>query len=1076
MKLMKRATALLLSFLMLTNGPISAFATEGASDNDIVVETAITTETVASCEECGGSDAHAETCSLNTINLMNQNDTMVCTVCGAENCETTHVYCDTCEKYDCGLTHATCDKCGTVDCQSTHEAWCDTCKKDSCGVDHTTSSVDTGSAVDGEAAGCTECGATEGHTTECSQYVDPNACAECKQVDVHAETCSLNVISCEECGQTKVHTEECSSYICEECGEHIHTPDCSKYIESRSIDTLMAELLICEDVEQMYMLILDVMGNEPELLYEFTYSQLETLKNLAYSLNDAAPSADYEDLLDTLLYLQGELDMNGAVTLPVGNDINGNKVYFASVDNAEKLFTGESRTDNVTYDSKEDALVFRKNEKVSDPMVTFDVSADNLSTNDYPYIAITYKTTTSGENSQLFLLTSNHPLAAIDAQPRYSLTGDGKYHTVIIDASEYECWTNDTIKGFRFDYFGTGNVGDTLYIDSIAFCADLDHANYMKWERETLRGSAHAEFYAAPGMDLSFSGNHNVVASYDLEKDAVKLVVENTGCVSCGSTSGHTKPNTTANWGQPGNDDAFDPQIVFNIPGGVTDLYKYVVITYMCEDMYLDGRYIPGENAGGDDWYDDTKYPTQDKIPINVGLFPETKNGGYNKDYERNVALLDENVYYSVYIPLSDELQGEETKTIRFDPFNCHFAEEGATLYLASVIFCNTLEEAEDKVEDQLKEHPYGYNLTFDENTTDKVSNMPQIYPIYTTQKIHTFKMAEYATPSRTNYTFGGWKTSPTGTATVGETYTMTGTQDDTVDATLYAHWIPVDYTISYDLAGGNVSTDNPTTYNIESEPITLINPTRENYTFKGWTGTNLSVATPNVTIPTGSTGNRSYTAVWEENTATLTYEMVGPEGESDFGSLTANSETLNVVTGSAVGSTASASYGYRFIGWYSDSSCTDLLSSDTNYTPTKSTSEVWSNKTYYAKFDYGYADLTITSSCNDADQQFIITVKNEGDTVTGEDIDLTVVLNGTDSLTVKNLPLGKYMVSETTGWAWRYENKTKQIELSATTSNSVDFLYSNKNTLTWLSGDSYCKNWWGGTGETKINKREEHY
>ena len=80
MKLMKRATALLLSFLMLTNGPISAFATEGASDNDIVVETAITTETVASCEECGGSDAHAETCSLNTINLMNQNDTMVCTV------------------------------------------------------------------------------------------------------------------------------------------------------------------------------------------------------------------------------------------------------------------------------------------------------------------------------------------------------------------------------------------------------------------------------------------------------------------------------------------------------------------------------------------------------------------------------------------------------------------------------------------------------------------------------------------------------------------------------------------------------------------------------------------------------------------------------------------------------------------------------------------------------------------------------------------------------------------------------------------------------------------------------------
>ncbi len=67
MKLMKKATALVLCFLMLTNGPISAFATESVSDNDVVVETSTTTETVEVCEECGGSDAHTETCSLNII-------------------------------------------------------------------------------------------------------------------------------------------------------------------------------------------------------------------------------------------------------------------------------------------------------------------------------------------------------------------------------------------------------------------------------------------------------------------------------------------------------------------------------------------------------------------------------------------------------------------------------------------------------------------------------------------------------------------------------------------------------------------------------------------------------------------------------------------------------------------------------------------------------------------------------------------------------------------------------------------------------------------------------------------------
>ena len=65
MKLMKRALALLLCFLMLTNGSISAFATEGA--DDVVVETTTTTETVETCEECGGSDAHTDTCSLNIV-------------------------------------------------------------------------------------------------------------------------------------------------------------------------------------------------------------------------------------------------------------------------------------------------------------------------------------------------------------------------------------------------------------------------------------------------------------------------------------------------------------------------------------------------------------------------------------------------------------------------------------------------------------------------------------------------------------------------------------------------------------------------------------------------------------------------------------------------------------------------------------------------------------------------------------------------------------------------------------------------------------------------------------------------
>ncbi len=76
-----------------------------------------------------------------------------------------------------------------------------------------------------------------------------------------------------------------------------------------------------------------------------------------------------------------------------------------------------------------------------------------------------------------------------------------------------------------------------------------------------------------------------------------------------------------------------------------------------------------------------------------------------------------------------------------------------------------------------------------------------------------------------------------------------------------------ITYSITYNLDGGEAS-GNPTSYTVESDAITLNNPTREGYTFAGWTGTDLSGATETVTIAQGSTGDRSYTATWTENSA----------------------------------------------------------------------------------------------------------------------------------------------------------------------------------------------------------------
>ena len=109
------------------------------------------------------------------------------------------------------------------------------------------------------------------------------------------------------------------------------------------------------------------------------------------------------------------------------------------------------------------------------------------------------------------------------------------------------------------------------------------------------------------------------------------------------------------------------------------------------------------------------------------------------------------------------------------------------------------------------------------------------------------------AAPTKTGYTFIGW--SPALPATMpAENLTVT------------AKWTIDQYTITYDLDGGTAE-GNPDTYTVETDAFTLKNPTRPGYTFTGWSGTGLDGENNmTVTIPTGSTGNRTYTAHWRYN------------------------------------------------------------------------------------------------------------------------------------------------------------------------------------------------------------------
>ena len=273
-------------------------------------------------------------------------------------------------------------------------------------------------------------------------------------------------------------------------------------------------------------------------------------------------------------------------------------------------------------------------------------------------------------------------------------------------------------------------------------------------------------------------------------------------------------------------------------------------------------------------------------------------------------------------------------------------------------------------------------------------------------------------------------------------------------------------YVLSYDTNGGTMTDASKVEYTVNDSIVIAGAPERNGYIFAGWqlaekTG-NWEAGTYNPVqhITEGKYGNVTLVAQWNEKTAVINYQVVGPEG---CGSVSPTLETVNMVTGTANGSTATASNNaYKFVGWYSDEACENetLVSSDAEFVPAKSGTLWPASTTYYAKFDWNVADLTITKTgaeAIDKNQSFIFHV-------TGEGKDMYVTVQGNDSVTIKGLTVGTYTVKEVTSWSWRYtpDHVSKNVEVKGGQPNEVTFNNSRTNG-SWLSGDSYAINRTGG-------------
>ena len=160
----------------------------------------------------------------------------------------------------------------------------------------------------------------------------------------------------------------------------------------------------------------------------------------------------------------------------------------------------------------------------------------------------------------------------------------------------------------------------------------------------------------------------------------------------------------------------------------------------------------------------------------------------------------------------------------------------------------------------------------------------------------------ELPTPTRNGYEFVGW---------TGERITTPQTsvkipRGSTGNKAYTANWKVIQYTIITLLEGGNAGSSGAYVYTVE-ETFTLPTPTRTGYTFWGWTGEGITKPQPNVTIPKGSTGDKTYIENWVETGYTITLDLNGGSGKE---------KVVYTITDEDFELPTPTRNGYEFVGW----------------------------------------------------------------------------------------------------------------------------------------------------------------
>lgn len=272
--------------------------------------------------------------------------------------------------------------------------------------------------------------------------------------------------------------------------------------------------------------------------------------------------------------------------------------------------------------------------------------------------------------------------------------------------------------------------------------------------------------------------------------------------------------------------------------------------------------------------------------------------------------------------------------------------------------------------------------------------------------------------------------------------YTVPATQtvafEDTSKTVTFIY-VPIDYTITCDVNGGNPLSNQKTNYNIESSAITLPLPTCKGMEFIGWTGSNGTDSQKTVTIAKGSTGNKSYTANWNTIAYTITYDLNGGYVSGNPSSFTVDSSDITLNNPTKLGAT--------FKGWTGSNGNTPQTSvkiekgsiGNRKYTAN------WTVNMYYIDLN-GKLDGIGSTTLQNAKAEVVIDGKVAASGVTdyykqhpyGAEYKITVTADegytikqsvysgvvGTGNVTVTPEVTTNSYTNTISHWAWGFENK----------------------------------------------------